>query len=339
MKKSLSLIFVSLFTISVLMYCKKDNVEQFDEYFVVTNLASNSLSVIDASSKTMATTVTIPSSLLYYSVYLPQLDKIYVTDAGNSAVQIVNASTHTQEGRISVGAGTIMHMTGDKNSNKLWVVNNTAKTITEINANNNTAVYTLQLNETPHDIAVNATGSKIYVSVNKGGTWFIDAYSTDLTAGNYKLVDSKGFGGNWLHMAFSAANNKLFAADQGMGMLWALNPDNLTATAPSVSVPGAHGLTLSADEKWSYVSSITENKIYVYNNSTNSISSQITASVTPNVHNIAVTRNNDWLMDTHSGVSSTMAIMYSINNSTLTETTKMSVGTNPQGILYYARKK
>jgi DNA-binding beta-propeller fold protein YncE len=339
MKKSLLLIFVSLFTTTVFLQCKKDNAEQFDEYFVVTNLASNSLSVIDASSKTMTTTVNIPSSLLYYSIYLPLLDKIYVTDAGNSAVQIVNAGSHTLEGRISVGAGTIMHMTGDKKNNKLWVVNNTAKTITEINANNNTAVYTLQLNETPHDIAVNATGSKIFVSVNKAGTWFIDAYSTDLATGSYKLVDSKGFGSNWLHFAYSAANNKLFAADQGMGMLWALNPDNLTATAPSVSVQGAHGITLSADEKWSYVSSITENKIYVYNNSTNSISSEITASFTPNVHNIAVTRNNDWLMDTHSGASSTTALIYSINNSSLTENTKMSVGTNPQGILCYARKK
>jgi hypothetical protein len=339
MKKNLPLAFICLFTIAVISQCKKDKVETFDEYFVVTNLASNSLSVIDASSKAVTTSLNIPSSQLYYPFYLPQLDRIYVTDAGNSAVQIVNAGTHTQEGRISVGAGTIMHITGDKKSNKLWVVNNTAKTITEINANNNTAVYALQLNETPHDIAVNATGSKMYVSVNKGGTWFIDAYSTDLTTGSYKLVDSKGFGGNWLHLAFSAANNRLFAADQGMGMLWALNPDNLTATAPSVSVPGAHGLTLSADEKWSYVSSITENKIYVYNNSTNSISSQITASVTPNVHNIAVTRNNDWLMDTHSGASSTTALMYSINKSSLTETTKMSVGTNPQGIIYYARKK
>ena len=102
----------------------------------MSNLASNSLSFINASSKTIAATVNIPSSSLYYSVYLPLLDRIYVTDAGNSAVQILNAGTQTLEGKISVGAGTIMHMTGDKTNNKLWVVNNTAKTITEINASN-----------------------------------------------------------------------------------------------------------------------------------------------------------------------------------------------------------
>lgn len=338
MKRKL-LILITIGIATSLQYCRKGNLETFDEYFVVSNLGSNSLSIVDATTKSVVNTVSIPNSMPYYSAYLPGNDKIYVTDAGNSAVQIINATSFVNEGRITVAPGTIMHLTADKINNKLWVVNNTAKTITEINAATGTTVYTLQLTETPHDIAVNADGSKIFVSVNKGGTWFVDSYSTNRSSGNYTLVESKGFGSNWLHFTYSAVNNRLYAADQGNGILWVLNPDNLSATAPNVPVPGAHGITLSADEKWTYVSSITENKIYVFNNSTNTISSQITAPVTPNVHNIAVTKNNDMLMDTHSGASSTTAVMYSISNASISQGSNITTGTNPQGVTYFARKR
>lgn len=340
MKRILLIVFAIIGT-TALQHCKKksSNPETFNEYFVISNLGSNSLSIVDASSKSVISTVSIPNSLPYYSVYLPGNDKIYVTDAGNSAVQIINGSSFANEGRITVAAGTIMHIAADKTNNKLWVVNNTAKTITEINANSGTAAYTFQLTDTPHDIAVNADGSKIFVSVNKGGTWFVDSYSTNRSSGNYTLVESKSFGNNWLHFAFSTVNNRLYAADQGNGVLWALNPNNLSAPAPSIPIPGAHGITLSTDEKWTYVASITENKIYLFNNSNNSIASQITSSITPNVHNLAVTRNNDWLMDTHSGASSNVAITYSIANASLSQGSNITTGTNPQGITYFARKK
>lgn len=226
-----------------------------------------------------------------------------------------------------------MHLTAARKNNRVWVVNNTAKTITEINADNNSVAYTLQLADTPHDIAVNDNGTKIYVSVNKSGTWGIEAY----TVGTYQLADSRSFGGNWLHLAYSDVNNRLYAADQGTGTFWALDPANLKATAPGVPVPGAHGLTLSDDHKFSYVSSITENKIYVYNNSTNTIVNQIAVVVTPNAHNIAINKNNDWLLATHSGATSTAVSGYTVSNAALTPATNLSVGTNPQGITYYNR--
>jgi DNA-binding beta-propeller fold protein YncE len=262
-----------------------------------------------------------------------------VTDAGNSAVQVIDPATQEVTGHIAVGSGTIMHMTGHEKKSRLWVVNNTAKTITEINANNNNIVYTLQLAFTPHDIAVNANGTKLYVSLNNGGEWQVYTYSTDLEAtGDYQLVDSRAFGSNWLHLYFSSVHDKLYAADQGLGKFWALNPDDLNATAASVAVPGAHGLTLSADEAYSYVASISENKIYVVNNATNTIVSSITSTLTPAVHNLAINDANDLLLGTHSGASSTNVSTYSIDGGVLTQGATISSGLNPMAVAYYKRR-
>jgi DNA-binding beta-propeller fold protein YncE len=235
-----------------------------------------------------------------------------------------------------------MHIVGVETKDRLWVVNNTAKTVTEINANNNQIVYSLQLTTTPHDIAVNSNGTRIYISRQNGTNWEIDAYSTDLeTTGNYTLLDSRTFGVNWLHLYYSAANNKLYAADQGLGKYWALDPGNLNAVAQAINIAGAHGLTLSTDEKYSYVGSITENKVYIIDNSTFTIKSSMTSSVSPNSHNLAVNLSKNVLLGTHSGASSTATSAVPVNNGILvaSQESTITVSTNPMAVLYYPRKK
>jgi YVTN family beta-propeller protein len=314
--------------------------KNYEDNFVVSNNASGSLSFIDVSRKTVAKNLSIPNSIPFYMVYLPLKDKIYVTDAGNHAVQIIDAATQTVTGSISVASGTIMHIVGVETKDRLWVVNNTAKTVTEINANNNHIVYTLPLTTTPHDIAVNSNGTRIFISRQNGTNWQVDTYSTDLeTAGNYTLLDSRTFGANWLHLYYSAANKKLYAADQGLGKYWALDPANLNAAALSINIAGAHGVTLSRDERYSYVGSITENKLYTIDNSTFTITSSMTSSVSPNSHNLAVNLSQDVLLGTHSGASTATSAI-PVNNGTLlaSQERTITVGTNPMAVLYYARK-
>ncbi|MGE5518294.1 MAG: YncE family protein [Candidatus Dadabacteria bacterium] len=302
--------------------------------FVVSNAAANSLSYINADTRAVAATQTIPGSILYYIVYLPLKDKLFVTDQGHNSVQVIDPASHTVDGSIPVGTAP-MHMVGQKQQSKLWVVNNTSKSITEINANNLQVTHTLQLDYTPHDIAVNANGTKIYVSLNKAGTWYVNTYSTN----NYNEVDSRGFGSNWLHLFYSQVNDRLYAADQGLGKFWSLDPDDLNSTsATSVAMPGAHGLTLSADEKYSYIASMGTNMIYVYDNSTNTIISQVTSTVSPNAHNVAVDQAHGILLATHSGAASTSVSSYAFNNNVLTQGSTITVGTNPQGITYFIRK-
>jgi DNA-binding beta-propeller fold protein YncE len=359
MKKSLLWAPIVLLVVTVVSQCKKstsENVEEnpasvaqglgnlkdHEDNFVVSNNASASLSFIDVITKTITKNLSIPNSVPFYMVYLPLKDKIYLTDAGNHAVQIIDAATQTVSGSISVASGTIMHIVGVQTKNRLWVVNNTAKTVTEINANNNQIVYTLQLATTPHDIAVNSNGTRIYISRQNGTNWQVDTYSTDLeTTGNYTLLDSRTFGANWLHLYYSAANNKLYAADQGLGKYWALDPANLNSAALSVNIAGAHGVTLSSDERYSYVGSITENKVYIIDNSTLTIASSMTSSVSPASHNLAVNLSKDVLLGTHSGPSSVATSAIPVNNGTLvaSQESTITVGTNPMAVLYYARKK
>jgi YVTN family beta-propeller protein len=358
MKKNLLLAFIAAVLATLVSQCEKSisrsaqenpsvaqglgKLKSYDENFVVSNNASGALSFIDASTKTVVKNLTIPNSIPYYMVYLPLKDKIYVTDAGNHAVQIIDAATQTVAGNIPVASGTIMHMVGVKSKDRLWVVNNTAKTVTEINANNNQIVYALQLATTPHDIAVNSNGTRIYISRQNGTSWEVVTYSTDLeTTADYTLLDSRTFGNNFLHLYYSAPNNKLYAADQGLGKYWALDPDNLHAPALSVNIAGAHGLTLSGNERYSYVGSITENKVYVVDNSTFTIKSSMTSSVSPNSHNLAVNLSEDVLLGTHTGAASTATSAIPISDGTLlaSQESTITVGTNPMAVLYYARKE
>ena len=358
MKKNLLWASIALLTVTLVSQCEKSiskrvqedpstaqrpgKLKNYEDNFVVSNNASGSLSFIDATMKKVTKNLSIPNSVLFYMVYLPLKDKIYVTDAGNHAVQIVDAATQTVTGSIPVATGTIMHIVGVETKDRLWVVNNTAKTVTEINANNNQIVYTLQLTTTPHDIAVNSNGTRIYVSRQNGASWEVDAYSTDLeTTGDYTLLDARTFGNNWLHLYYAAANKKLYAADQGLGKYWALDPANLNAAALSINIDGAHGLTLSNDERYSYVGSITENKVYIIDNATLTIASSMTSSVSPNSHNLAVNLSEDVLLGTHSGAASTATSAIPVNSGTLvaSQESTIAVGTNPMAVVYYARKK
>ena len=358
MKKNLLLGFIALLMVTFVSRCEKSaskdeqenrasvaqglgKLKNYEDNFVVSNNASGSLSFIDANTRTVTKNLSISNSIPFYMVYLPLKDKIYVTDPGNHAVQIIDAATQTVTGNISVAIGTIMHIVGVETKERLWVVNNTAKTVTEINANNNQIVYTLQLTTTPHDIAVNQNGTRIYISRQNGTSWEVDVYSTDLeTTGNYTLLDSRIFGNNWLHLYYSAANNRLYAADQGLGKYWALDPANLNTAALNINIAGAHGLTLSNDERYSYVGSITENKVYIIDNATFTIASSMTSSVSPNSHNLAVNLSEDVLLGTHSGAASTAASAIPVNDGTLvaSQESSITVGTNPMAVLYYARK-
>jgi YVTN family beta-propeller protein len=330
MKKILFIVAAAFF---ILTQCnKKNNTQTFEERVVVTNRGAGTLSYIDPNTNQVLQTQTITGSEPMYILYLPGKDRIFVGDRAQNKVHIINPANQSIETSIGVGSGVI-HMSADAKENQLWVANDVSLSLSVISLSNNTVIQTINLGIKPHDVFLSSDGSKAYVSVQpgNGNPDSIYVFSTS----SYAKLLSKAVG-TLPHIYYSAINNKVYIANQS-GTFLVLDPTTLAESA-NTPVPGAHGLVLSSDEKYSFIGNIVGDQLFIFNNSTNTIASgPLTSSVIPPVHNLAVNAAGDKLFVTHSGASSQSVSTYTIQNNTLIQGATITTGTNPNALVYYKR--
>ncbi|MBA3673785.1 MAG: YncE family protein [Chitinophagaceae bacterium] len=327
------IIFVTILLASVtIINCNKKTPLVYEERVVVTNRAAGTLSYIDPATDQVVQTQTIAGSEPMYIIYLPSKDRLLVGDRLQSKIHVINPATQTVETSIAVGSG-VMHMSVDAQAKQLWAAGDLSNTLTVINLNTYTVEKTINIGIKPHDVFLSSDGTKAYVSVQPG-VGIQDSIYVFSTATYDKQLSKAA--GTFLHLYFSAVNNKLYVASQS-GTFSVLDPSNLNQIS-SVTIPGAHGLVLSSDEKTAYIGNFVGDQLYMFNNSSNTLGSNITSTVTPPVHNIAVNEAGDKLYAAHSGASSQSVSVYTIQNGTFTQGPTITVGTNPNSLVYYKRE-
>jgi YVTN family beta-propeller protein len=131
-----------------------------NQIYVVNN-GSNSLTVIDGASNTVAATVPTGASP-YFAAVNATTNMIYVANTSSNNVTVINGATNTVVATVSAGA-TPFAVAVNPASNQIYVANETGNTVTVIDGPTNTVVATVSVGSTPFALAVNPATNQIYV--------------------------------------------------------------------------------------------------------------------------------------------------------------------------------
>lgn len=311
--------------------CKKDETP-IEEMVVVANRGGASISYIDANTNQVVHTQAIPGSEPMYAVYVSSKDRLYVGDRAQSKVHVINPATRIVEKSIGVGNG-VWHMWADGKSKQLWVTNDLDKSVSVIDLTTDAVVQTISLGIKPHDVFVTENGAHAYVSVFSGNDSPDSIYL--FSTANFKKLAAQAVGKD-PHLFHQKKGNRLYVPCQS-GNLFVLNGANLNEVK-HIPLHGAHGVFLSPDDKYLYVSNITGSQVYTLDLSTLALSEPPLPALLSTPHNITLSTSGKKLFLTHSGAASSSVAIYDVSNGALTNGNIVATGTNPFGIVRYKRE-
>ncbi len=134
----------------------------------ITNSSSNSVSVIDTSTNTVAATIPVgngPSGVAVNSAGT----RAYVVNTTDDTVSVINTSTNTVIATITVGLGPV-GVAVNTAGTRVYVANSISNTVSVIDTSTNTIITNINVGTTPRGIAVNLADTRTYVSNNFSGT-------------------------------------------------------------------------------------------------------------------------------------------------------------------------
>ena len=307
----------------------------------VANRASGTVSIINAQTDTVVSTLQLPASSAtpepMYVVY--KENRLYVGDRANNRIVVYDSFGFNLLSTISTGQG-VFHMWAAKNAQMLLVNNDIDKTVTVIDTNSLSVLNTLSLPADlieqgfkPHDVFVSDNGRSAFVSLVGGGNG--DDYVIKLSIKHNRELARKKVGGD-PHLFISPLKRKtLYVPSQESGTVLALNTKNL-ATRYQLDVPNAHGIF--AQERRLYVTNIADGGsqgLYTIDAKRRHIIDTDNAPYGA-PHNITVTANGQKIYVTHSGATQNkVSVFETVPGVALPSfSTEVTVEGNPFGLAY-----
>ena len=140
----------------------------------VTESGSNSVSAIDTSTNTVATTVGVGSFPTGVGI-TPDGTHAYVTNEHTNNVSVVDIATNTVVATVGVGSFPLeAAITPD--GDRAYVVNRFSNSVSVIDTSSNTVVATVPLDSSPGGVAIAPDGRLAYVA--NGGTGSVSVIDT-----------------------------------------------------------------------------------------------------------------------------------------------------------------
>ncbi|MFC6267500.1 YncE family protein [Frigoriflavimonas asaccharolytica] len=306
----------------------------FEENVLIANRNAGSVSFLDAKTNQVLKTLSIPGAAPMYVVYVPTKDKLYVGDAFQNKVHIINPKTKEVESSINVGVG-VFHMWADGLGKQLWVVNDVDKTISVIDLNSNTVVQTINVGFVPHDVFLNSDGTKAYVSIldfNPSMPDRVFMYSTSTFAKTGEVNVGKD-----PHLYALPSTNKLYVPCQVSNQFYTLNANDFSLISTTTLV-GAHGIIPSPSQSTLFVTNFTGSQVYSINSANSALNGSAVSTLSAIPHNVVVNEAGNKMFVTHSGSMSNTVSTYTINGNIITPETTITTNTNPFGLAYYKRE-
>jgi YVTN family beta-propeller protein len=138
----------------------------------VTNLNTDSVSVIDAATRSVVDTVPVGNSPVDVA---PSLDgsRLFVTNLGSGSVSVIDTATDAVVSTIAVGNspyGIAVAPDGER----AYAVNQGSHTVTVVDTDTATAVDTFAVGSFPLFAAFTPDGTRLFVASQGGGLWALD---------------------------------------------------------------------------------------------------------------------------------------------------------------------
>ncbi|WP_108869695.1 YncE family protein [Aquimarina aquimarini] len=348
--KKISLLLALGFIIALISSCEKESIQKEEnsltseksyyynqEYFLVANRGSSTVSVFNGKTTDLITEITLPDAGAQptYLAHSKRNNAVYVGDFANKKIVYYDANTFKMKGEIAIQEGAF-HMWINERANQLWVNNIVSKTTSVIDLRSNSLIDNLSLptNEIPeltenavqHDVTISPSGYAAYVTILDGpDKSYVVMYNTSTL--EYLKHETVGGDAHILPVGYN-----LYVPAQNDNKLTVFNRFNLNKKQ-EISYNSTHGII--ASYRHVFTTGIANKKIGVINRYTNEVISEIDTDY--NIpHNLAVNKKGTILFLAHSGASATKVVFYSVNNNgSLQKKSEYDSGLNPFGVLYY----
>jgi YVTN family beta-propeller protein len=234
-------------------------------YVYLTDLFSDTVSVIDGSTNKVVKTIQLPSgSQPGVTAFDSANGNIYVGNLATKTVTVINGTSNTIITTIGVGARPIGIAVDSSNGN-LYVVNQSDNTVSVVNATSNSVIKTI--------IVGTAPAGDVYDSTNK------DIYVTNLSSNNVSVINGASntvvakvpTGSGPAYLAFDPRNGYVYVTNVGSNDVTVIDGStNTVATTVSVGM-WPSGAAFNPSNGYIYISDLHSNTVSVIDGSTNTV--------------------------------------------------------------------
>jgi len=308
-----------------------------DEFFLVANRGSSTVTVFDARTTEFITEITLPDEGAQptYLAHSRRNNSVYVGDFVNKKVVYYDADSFEFQGEIEIEEGAF-HMWINDRVNQLWINNIVSKSTSVIDLKSNTLIKNLPLpydeipglspNAEQHDVVISPSGFAAYVTILDGSNIsYVVMYNTR----TLEYIRHEVVGGD-AHLL--PVGNRLYVPAQNDNSLTVFSRFNLRKLGV-IPFDSSHGIINS--RRFIFTTGLADNKLGVIGRFSNRVISEIETEF--NVpHNLAVNRRGTILLLSHSGGTATKVVFYKVSrNGRLSKISDFDSGLNPFGVLRY----
>jgi len=291
------------------------NVLQPSVYAYITNMGSNSVSVIDTSTNTVTATINAGHYPLGV-VIAPDGTKAYVANA-EGTVSIIDTSINNVIGTVEVGGypygiaispdGKKVYVACDEGSNNGYIY--------VIDTSTNTVTAAVPVGDTHLGVAVTPNGTKVYVT-----NYFSDNISIIDTATN-NVIGTVNIGDFPVAVAVNPDGKNVYVANtnyplEGGGRFTGTvsvidtTTNNVTAVVEVGASPS--GIAVNPTGTKVYVANYVSNNISVINTATNNVTASVNLGIRP--YGVAVSPDGSKVYVTNQGSNNVSVIDTATNN-------------------------
>jgi len=239
----------------------------------ITNNGTNTISVINVTTGTVTTTITVGNNPYGASISTDG-SKTYITNLSDNTVSVINNASNTVTVTIPVGT-TPISICVNPDGSKVYVANWNDNTVSVISTATNTVTATITGFNEPGGEVVSPDGSKVYVANQGAGTVsVIDAPSNTITA--TITVGSSPWG-----LTITPDGSKIYVANNSDGNVGVIKTsDNSIITTITVG-NNPSGVSANPDGNNVYVTNQSDNTVSVINTSDNTVTTTVPVGAYP----------------------------------------------------------
>jgi hypothetical protein len=233
----------------------------------VTNVSSNTISVINVPTNTITATISVGSNPKAVSVSADG-KKVYVANYSSHNVSVINTATNTVLNTIPVSI-TPQGICASPDGSKVYVSHNNSTTVNVINTTTETVSDTI-IGSGAEGVCFSQDGSKAYIA-----NWSTNTVSVISTATNTVLATIAAF----LYpfgVCMSPDGTKLYVTNFTGNSLSVINTVTNTHTAGIAVGIAPCGVCVSPDGSKVYVANQDSHTVSVINTATNTVTATIT---------------------------------------------------------------
>ncbi len=263
------LLFLSLFS-SMVSTATAQGTSSTATYAYITNGGSNSVSVIDTATNTVAATVSVGSSPQGVA-FSPDGTLVYVANFGSGTVSVIDTATNAIAATINAGKNPYsVAITPD--GTKIYVTNYGSSTVSVIDTTTNKLISTLSVGGQPFGVAV--TETEAYVTNDEDQTVSVIDTTTDTVTSTID-VENEFPGG------VAVAGSEVYVTSGSTGNVSVIDIATNTVTE-TVSVGAKpHGVAVSPDGTMVYVANLGSNSVSVIDTGTKAVVATVKVGKSP----------------------------------------------------------